>query len=357
MIYDMKEKPSADSLSTLSVRDSNMELLRIASMLMVVLFHVDLLGMAYDQPQWSSLSAASLSGYALLKSLTMSCVNIFVLISGLYGLRLTLGKFLSLVFQVVFFSLAIYLWFVFSDAEVAFSLSYFFRLAIGSGYWFVPSYLLLFLFSPILNLFVEHIPKRQFAVVLVSLFGFMFVYSWLVKDVWFDKGCSPLFFFLLYLLGRYLKLYPCRLSAKNAWYYLAVFVLTAVVVALLSVLFFKNGYDEVGWRLFQNNSPFNILCSLSMLLFFSKIPLKNRLINRFGISCFSLYLFHAHPVFFDKVFYRYVHFWFVTTSGLSLFFRIVLFVIVLSVVSFLFDAFFRTLRQGAMRCLRPTNVR
>lgn len=179
------------------VRESNIELLRILAMLLVVLFHIDLLGMSLDTASADRWQDVSLVGYAWLKSLSMPCVNLFVFISGWFGIQFDRRKFLSLCFTVAFFSVSIYFYFVLTASDVTFSPKYFLYTVFGLGYWFVPSYLLLYLFSPVLNRFADVSDRKTFGTTLVGLYLFMFVYGWLFDNHWFDKGCSPLFFFYL----------------------------------------------------------------------------------------------------------------------------------------------------------------
>lgn len=86
-----------------------MELLRLVAMLSVILFHLDFLGMGIELHFIEASPLSTILGAVGLKSLTMSCVNLFVLVSGWYGIRFTLHKLGTLVFQVLFYSLPIYL--------------------------------------------------------------------------------------------------------------------------------------------------------------------------------------------------------------------------------------------------------
>ena len=66
-------------------RDSNMELLRLVAMLSVILFHLDFLGMGIELHVIEASPLSTILGVLGLKSLTMSCVNLFVLVSGWYS--------------------------------------------------------------------------------------------------------------------------------------------------------------------------------------------------------------------------------------------------------------------------------
>ena len=77
-------------------------------------------------------------------------------------------------------------------------------------FWFVKAFLLLYLFAPMLNLFVNSLSN----VILVRLLFaiIQFFHGFIIQAPWFDKGQSPLTMMFLYLLGRYLRFYPCRIT-------------------------------------------------------------------------------------------------------------------------------------------------
>ena len=89
------------------VRDSNMELFRIVAMITVMLFHLvgemDLM----TRTNGSSLKIDT-SIILWFTSATFVCVNMFVLLSGWYGIRTRWEKLRSFIFQVLFFSVSIY---------------------------------------------------------------------------------------------------------------------------------------------------------------------------------------------------------------------------------------------------------
>ena len=86
-------------------RESNFELLRLVLMRLVLLIHytpvriADMTGGIYLTDNiWQDFVNLE------LKSLSIVCVNCFVLISGYFGIKLKLRSFLSLLFQMVYWS-------------------------------------------------------------------------------------------------------------------------------------------------------------------------------------------------------------------------------------------------------------
>ena len=88
-------------------RSSNFELLRIIAMVLVLIIHVLI---CLPRPTNSLVVEEPYKALAfyLTDSISIICVNIFVLISGWFGINLKLRKLNSLLFQILFFG--IFIW-------------------------------------------------------------------------------------------------------------------------------------------------------------------------------------------------------------------------------------------------------
>lgn len=84
------------------VRDSNMELLRITAMLLVLIYHANFL--SFGEP--NSIEARETPLNVILRDFfnacSVVCVNLFVFISGWYGIKFKKKKFCEFLFQVSF---------------------------------------------------------------------------------------------------------------------------------------------------------------------------------------------------------------------------------------------------------------
>ena len=188
-------------------RQSNMELLRLVAMMMILVMHMDY--GAFGLPTAESVEQAPMTtfGRIFVEHLCLVAVNVYVLISGWFGIRPKMKSFVRLMLQVAMYSIIITGAFLLLG-KATFKIGYVTdMLIIGKQYWFVVSYLLLYLVSPILNTFVEHSSKREFQWMLLVFFGFQFVYSWIFGLEEFAGGYSALSFMGLYLLARYVKIY------------------------------------------------------------------------------------------------------------------------------------------------------
>lgn len=90
-------------------RQSNIELLRIISMFLVLIVHSDFFSLG--SPNMESFITKPFFSFSqlLFQAISIGCVNIFVLISGWFGIKPNLKGFIKFIFQCLFFLVGIYL--------------------------------------------------------------------------------------------------------------------------------------------------------------------------------------------------------------------------------------------------------
>lgn len=144
-------------------RESNFELLRIICMILIVVFHFSVHGGYYSE------SAGTLPFNSVIIDLFglggRLGVNIFVLISGyfLINSKFKPKKLLSLFIQVWFFSISIYLIFLISGG-ISFTWGSFLCNifpVVTSQYWFITTYIGLYLLSPFINKLLKKTYKTR----------------------------------------------------------------------------------------------------------------------------------------------------------------------------------------------------
>lgn len=123
-----------------SVRESNMELLRIVAMYMILVYHVvfyELYDYRANDPVFASLVTVLHIG-----------VPLFVLISGYFGIKPTLKGFLKLYLALLFYNLLFYaIRCLLGDEQFSLKpfVKLFFPFSIGKRWWFFKVYLMLYL--------------------------------------------------------------------------------------------------------------------------------------------------------------------------------------------------------------------
>ena len=146
-------------------RDSNIELLRIVCMIMILNLHAFFIPASLT---WNTLSLANVITI-FSESLSICAVNTFILISGYYSIKWKWRGFFSLIFQVYFFIFLIYGLLLVCDV-VEFNWGDFFQKSncIRYSYWFVTSYVVLYVLSPLLNTFVDNSTRKQLGCFLIA---------------------------------------------------------------------------------------------------------------------------------------------------------------------------------------------
>lgn len=270
------------------VRQSNFELLRLVCMFMILAGHAA--GYLNEKDLVGTEGVLKL----LLNQFCLVGVDVFVLISGWFGIRATWKGAGKLLFQILFVTLLCTLIALIFGLPLSLKKDVLPYLLCGSGYWFVVSYLILYALSPVLNAFVEKADKTTFRNVLIAWFTCAFFYGFLLDKGHYDYGFSALSFIGLYLLARYVRIYQGKLFCLNGGVNFAVYV----IVTLISATMFWFGYKlfGMGFHLNHYDSPLAVIASLSLLLAFSRINLQSKTINWLASSAFSIYLVHQHSV-------------------------------------------------------------
>lgn len=269
------------------MRNSSFELLRIVAMLMIVIHHFILHGICRNvMPDSIGLLVANQS--------VIYGVNLFLFITAYWGIKLKWKSFLGLLFICSFYKIihlcidigifdtphAWYEWI--AKPLMVFS---------HPGGWFVNVYIYLLLLSPLLNAAIHQMSKKQYHKVLVLL-TILEIYSGYIWGQSVSNMGHDLFHFAyIYLLGRYIALYPITFRPTKI-IILIGYALTTIFPVLLYYYFntlppFK--------QILAYNSPFVIVGAWLIFAFFQQLHLQSDVINRVAASMLPVYLLHDAP--------------------------------------------------------------
>jgi len=319
-------------------RDSNMELLRIVAMLLILVIHASYRALPFPDAAAINANPSSSLLQMFSRSASIMGVDLFVMLSGWYGIRPRFSRLAELLFQLLFFGVLCLL----AEYAVAGQMPCSAIEAVKTvlllddgSYWFVKCYLGLYIFAPVLNSFVEHASRRQFATTLCLIFGFQFVFGWVFEAVtWLNAGYSLPSFMCLYLLARYMHIHRPAFTQFSRRTDLCICL--GIVVAVTAVVFVARWKFGLGGVLYFYNSPTTILSATFLLLFFSKLSLKSRLVNWVAISALAIYLTHS-----NNFLYRYydgsIQKWFYGESRLTFIVYAALLIVAVFVGSILID--------------------
>lgn len=327
---------------SMSLRQSNIELLRIFAMFLVLVVHANFFSLGSPTREDSINAVFPTLTRFFFQSISIGCVDIFVLISGWFGIRPKCKGFLNFVFQCLFFLCGIYivgLILGYTKFSIAGILECF---VLTKHNWFIKSYMLLYLLAPVFNSFVEKSNEKELRNTLIAFYTFQTIFGWATSSVtFFAGGYSTMSFIGLYLLARYVRLYAnkwFRMSRnKDFMVFLTIVVLQAVFAYLICRFDVLGIYFPMNARIFSYINPLVILSSLYLLLFFSKLNMPHTyFINKISASCFAVFLLHqqANVVTLFKCVVRTIY---ETSFGLYCLIKILLFLMFLFVCAVLID--------------------
>lgn len=315
-----------------NLRQSGIELLRIVAIVMVLVCHANarVLGLP-SRAEVFSVPAPSIARM-LFGAMAVYGVNIFVMISGWFGIHAKPKGLAKLLFEVLFLLWGIYAVFLLTgnatfnmhDIKVC--------LALTDEYWFVMAYVGLYIFSPVLNAFVEKASKRELQLLLVGFYVFQCYYCWASGTRDYFSGYSIAFFFGLYLTARYFRLYPVRILSRHGG---LVYVASLAVVTTVSVV----ALVLVGnWaRMLRYDNPLVIVGAIGLLNAFSHLRFHSRLVNSLATACFAVYIIHFDPLVFHY-FAMAVKSIYNSTSGLVTVAAISMFLVAVFLACWLIDS-------------------
>lgn len=287
-----------------------MELLRIIAMAMVLLGYCGFL--VFGIPSQQDLLINPIESFLLFftHNFTVIGVNVFVLITGWFGVNFTFDRLKKILFQVFFYSFLIVVLYSCYKGTSLFSVTDFNRLFLlhSNDYWFIKAYIGLLMFTPALNLFIKNVSEDFFRKFLFLFFIIEFIYTWVSLDgtAWIVGGYSPWHFFGLYLLARYLKLYGGRIVMRSARFYFLCYSSLLIFIQLVVVQLNVMGFNVPG-RLMTYTSPFNILSAVLLLLAFSRLKCQSVAINYIASSTLAVYLIHGNEVVLRGAFRDLIH--------------------------------------------------
>ena len=165
-------------------RESNFELMKIISMLMIIFYHFILHGKVLD---YTVGELNNLMNF--LRLLFVVHVNSFVLVTGYfqYNKKFKLSKVFMLNNALVFYKILIMVIFIVLGLITVDKLKIIQVLAPFNygDYWFMGCYLLLYLISPLLNIIINNINKVTHKSIIIISFIIMSIISTFTNDIAF----------------------------------------------------------------------------------------------------------------------------------------------------------------------------
>lgn len=308
MKNQVSKTPSSNS------RNYGIDLLRLFSMYLIVIRHFS-----------SSFSTSSgmLQGFTgfmckdVWVSFSLCAVNCYAMITGYvytsarYRYRNLALLWLRVVFYTIPFSVIFYLLRLPSPLPIRTVIAGFFPV-LSHTYWYVSSYVILFLFIPVLNLGISQLNQKQLKSIILGLLLIFSVleplYAWLL-DI--GNGFDSLWLIVMYLIGTYVRKYEpfAQWRSQKAFSVYAVFCIASLALELMlryaeAALKNSNTFITVILQMYQkmivsNVSLFVVGAALFLLVAFRNLhslpPALCKAISLTAPLSFGVYIIHTYP--------------------------------------------------------------
>lgn len=282
------------------LRQSNIEALRILAMLMILVLHTRVNGI--DTVSDGVVNTNNFMSF-IFEAVSIVGVNLFILISGYFGIHLKRRSVANLLFQIYFFGLVGLIGWVALQGTFAVDIRYYIKaiFPVSQTIWFIPNYVMLMLLSPILNAFCGKYNIKQIVKLTLAVYALSYFWSTIMQGTISGfGGYSWGWFILLYLTGRILRKYTDNNTYKKRYFLIGYFILTLAIVFFA----FVQNFIPVGKSLLWNyDNPLIYLSSICLFLCFVKMDIGYvKWINWLASSSFAVLLLHVAPFAqYDKV--------------------------------------------------------
>lgn len=293
-------------------RNSNYELMRIISMLLIICGHTISWGGIEEHA-----SAEFTNVIYIIYAILIIHVNSFILLTGYFQSKskFHIKKVFKLFFLMWFYKglvliLGKYLnWFDVTTYEMLWILSPFDL----SSYWFIKVYIVLYLLSPFLNKAIKYIEKKDYQLLLLVMFITCSILTTVTNQEMFtnSRGYSLIHFIFMYLIGGYLRKYPLNFKIltnlkKKKVLYIEIFLICLLTNYLLyrlgNYLIITNSpIAFIGKRIVNTfmayDNPLVIIGSIAYFQLFGLFNIKSKIINKLALPVLEIYMIHETPKF------------------------------------------------------------
>lgn len=254
------------------IRKSNIELVGIIAMLFIVIWHILLHGFQNEL----SISVVS--------SLTFTGVNLFILITGFWGINFRWKSLINLMGITIFYGFISWvasLLFFNDSIHIDDVINICLPISHNGYYWFISAYIFLFLLSPILAIALRNFDNQQLLVFFVILTYINCGSGWLFNNDININGYNTMHFIYIYIIGHCLARFDVKSKLKKHQWGIIYLVVTLIIPLL---------FQTHPSKIFRNNNPLVIISAISLFCFICSFDFRNRIINFIASCTLPVYL-------------------------------------------------------------------
>ena len=265
-------------------RNSAIELLRILCIIGILLMHT--FG-AY----FTTVTGSNLIHGIFINSLFNAGVSTFFLISGYYGIKYSRKKVIRFWLVIAFYSFILMLSEIYIG-KYNFSFDIFIRLFLpltSNKYWFMTTYMIILIFSNYINEFINKISKKELKKIILILFIIFSVIPTFTKYQFLgDYGKGIINMSIIYLIGRYLKIYKIDISTFKL---IVVLIISFIIEFILNYnITVSNGTIGLYVPYSFDYSIFIVIIATATFLVFNNLNFYSNSINIIAQSVLYVYL-------------------------------------------------------------------
>lgn len=260
-------------------RNSSIELLRIISILLIIMYHFAAREYGLYSLASLSVSLPHIEEELVVLTLGKLGVPIFIFITGYFGIRYRADRFVELLLMCGIYAVLAFLTSRCYGGGQPTQVIFFIN-----NWWFAAAYLSLYLLSPGINYMVETLSKKQLAVI---LFFFLFVDNATPWNHTFDFG-GFYTMVMIYIGARCVRLYISEKVFKKY----AMLILFVALFIRLTLVYLCLKFGRLDKLVFVNyiGSPLTFLIAASAFMSVSKTQFSSSIINWLASSAFAVYL-------------------------------------------------------------------
>lgn len=271
-----------------SNRNSNHELLRLIAMYMIVFIHANMFLGTFCTGKYFTFFNGLVNG------ICNTGVSCFILISGYYGVRFNIRKLVKMECMMI----------VFSFLETGVLLLVFPEQMHGAAlleqlvksvfpfvtrkYWFYSCYVCLMLLSGYIQRLIEHLDRAAFKKLLLTMIVLFSVFPTLFYfEIIPDNGKGLVQMIMVYMIGRYIRMYQDVQLPLGRGYLISVFLLLWIINGVSHEIPIHIG--GIFHHLCKDNSITNLIMAVLLFYMFKGMKFSSGMINKTAAYIFAVF--------------------------------------------------------------------
>lgn len=280
-------------------RDSNFEILRILTMLMIIAYHY-----VVNSGMTSLYDFNNITGNMIFLQIFgiggKIGINIFLMITGYFMVKteFRLMKCIVLWGEIVFYNvlISITLFLLGYDFSTKVILQQLFPITHSVQHGFIGTFIFLYIMIPFINILLHALNQKQHkTLLLILLYLFTIISTFLfTNDTFSELG----WYITVYIIAGYIRIYP-NVIYQDLKLWVLILVVTYIMIcgSIIGIDFMgaKTGFIQYHWMFINAHKLFAVTTSVSIFMIFKNLKIKyNKHINNIAKTTFGVLLIHGN---------------------------------------------------------------